>query len=67
MTLIPQKQPTLLACWGNYANLKDVGVENLVAIIPFRVCGPTMKCSAKVSQKECLKKSQDFVAPFHAR
>ena len=44
MNLIKQKQPTLLACGGDYANLKNVGVENfLVTIFLFGVDPPTIK------------------------
>ena len=36
INLIKQKQPTLLACGGDYANLKNVGVENfLITVISF--------------------------------
>ena len=57
MNLIHDNSPTLLACGGNYANLKDVGIENfLVTIFPFGVGGPKMRRRTKVSQKECLRK-----------
>ena len=52
MNLIHDNPPTLLACGGNYANLKDVGMENfLVNIFPFGVGGPKMRRRTKVSQK----------------
>lgn len=57
MNLIHDNSPTLLACGGNYANLKHVGIENfLVTIFPFGVGGPKMRRRTKVSQKECLRK-----------
>lgn len=57
MNLIHQKQPTLLACGGNYFILKDIGIENcVVTIFPFGVRGPKIFCWTKVSQKECLRK-----------
>ena len=44
MNLIQQEQPILLACGGNYADLKNVGLEKfLVGIFPFGVSRPTMK------------------------
>ena len=68
INLIKQKQPTLLACGGDYANLKNVGVENfLVTIFPFGVGGPTMKRQTKVSQKECLKKYLRTLLPHFMR
>ena len=43
MNLIHQNHPMLLACGGNYANLKDVGIEEiLVEIFLFGVRAPKM-------------------------
>jgi hypothetical protein len=48
--------PTLLAYGGNYANVNDVPVENILPFaFPFGIGGPKMKRRMQVSLELCIQ------------
>jgi hypothetical protein len=56
LAMIQRSAPTLLAYGGNYANVNDVQIENILPFaFPFGIRGPKMKCRMQVSLELCIQ------------
>jgi hypothetical protein len=56
LAMFQHSAPTLLAYGGNYANINDVPVENILPFaFPFGVGGPKMKRRTQVSLELCIQ------------
>jgi hypothetical protein len=56
LAMFQRSAPTLLAYGGNYANLNDVPIENILPFaFPFGIRGPKMKHRTQVSLELCIQ------------
>jgi hypothetical protein len=56
LAMIQRSAPTLLAYGGNYANINDVPIENILPFaFPFGIGGPKMKRRMQVSLELCIQ------------
>ena len=56
--------PTLLVYGGNYANEREIGVEDILPFVfPYGIGGPKMNRRVRVSLKECIKRYSQTAMP----
>lgn len=55
--MLSQKDPTLLAIGGQYANMRNVRVEDILPFVfPFGIGGPGGKRRSRISQEACFQR-----------